>query len=210
MVPAPPDVAGQRPEPLLHRGNKAVERARLTDHRSHLRGRLRQHANLVFTIGAWFLGLNHQDPLQKPAIDQRHAQKRVVFLFARSTEVLESRMISHVVDGHWLHLLGYQPGEPLAQRHPQSADRTGMQAQSRREHHVRSIRLQQIGGAHIRPEPLGNQCHNIHQRIGWLATFRGEVRELFQGQNETGFGSFISGGHRWGLAFRIGLRRFRK
>ena len=118
-----------------------------------------------------------------------------------SVEVLEARMVHHIIDRNRLHLFRDQAGEPLAQGHAQRADRTGMQAQGRREHHVRAIRLEQVGRAHIRPEPFGNQCHNIHQRIGRLAALSSEIRKLFQRQNEGGFGCFICWGHRYGLPF---------
>ena len=83
MIPAPPHIAGEGPKPLLNGGNKAVERARLADYRSHLRGRLDEHADFVLAKDARFPGLNHEHALQKSAIDERDAEKRVVFLFAR-------------------------------------------------------------------------------------------------------------------------------
>ena len=39
-----------------------------------------------------FLGLHHQHALQHAAIDQRHAQERVVRLLARFAEIFEARM----------------------------------------------------------------------------------------------------------------------
>src|SRR4051812_15040207 len=43
LVPTPPEIPGQRPEPLLGGSDKAVESAGLADYRRHLGGCLRQH-----------------------------------------------------------------------------------------------------------------------------------------------------------------------
>src|SRR5260370_8369148 len=48
VVPAPPQIARQGPEPLLCRSDEAIESARLADYRRHLRGGLNQHPNLAF------------------------------------------------------------------------------------------------------------------------------------------------------------------
>ena len=70
MVPTPPEIARQRPQPLLQRCDKTIERAGLTDHRSDLGGSFRQHPNFVFAEGTRFNGLNHQNTLQHASIDQ--------------------------------------------------------------------------------------------------------------------------------------------
>ncbi len=144
VVPAPPNVAGQRPEPFLRRSNESVQRASLAHHRRHLVGRLHQHANFILPEDPRVLGLHNQNSLQDPAVDQRYAQERSVFFFPRFFEVLESRMILHVVHGHRQHLFRHQPGKPLAERHAQFADRSRVQPKCRRQHQVRSIRLKQI------------------------------------------------------------------
>jgi hypothetical protein len=73
VIPAPPQIAGERPEPLLHRRDEAIQRARFADHRRHLRGRFHQHLHFVVGEGARFDGLHHQHALQHALIDQRNA-----------------------------------------------------------------------------------------------------------------------------------------
>ena len=189
MVPAPPHIARQRPQPLLRRGDEAVQSARLADHRRHLAGRLHQHANLVFAKDARLLGLHHQHALQNAAIDQRNAQEGVVLLFARLPEVFEARMIAGVLHGHGQHLLGHQAGQALMQRHAQRADASRMQAEGRGQHQVGAVGFQQIGGADVGPEAPGDQRDHVHQRVGRLAALLGEVGDLLQRQNVTGISS---------------------
>ena len=75
VVPAPPEIARQRPQPFLRRSDETVERAGLADHRRDLRRRLRQHADFVFSKDARLDCLHDQHALQHAAIDERHAQK---------------------------------------------------------------------------------------------------------------------------------------
>ena len=73
---------GDGPKTLLGRGNETVQSARLADHGRDLVGCFGQHANFVFPKFSWLFCLHDEDPLQNAAVDQRHAQKRVVYLFA--------------------------------------------------------------------------------------------------------------------------------
>src|SRR5271165_5542133 len=99
MVPAPPEIARERPEALLRRSNEAVQGARFADYRCDLVRRFHQHADLRLAKGARVFGLNNEDPLQNAAVDERHAEKGMVDLFARFLEVLVARVIADVVDG---------------------------------------------------------------------------------------------------------------
>ena len=202
-VPTPPDVARQGPEPLLCRRNKTVQRARLADYRRHLAGRLRQHANFVFAEGPRFLRLNNQHSLQNAAIDQWHAQKRTVLFLTGPLEVLEARMASHVVNGYGNHLLRDQASQALVQWHAQRSDAARVKTKRGGQNQVRTIRLQQIGRAHVGSEPLGDQCHYVRERIGRLAPLRCKVRNLLQGEYEAGVGSFVGLAHKDKLAFRM-------
>ena len=47
LIPAPPQIAGERPELLLGRGDKAVERASFADDRRDLGGGFAQHLDFV-------------------------------------------------------------------------------------------------------------------------------------------------------------------
>jgi len=60
-------------------------------------------------------------------------------------------------------------------------DASRVKAKARRQHQVRSIRLQQIRRTDIGVETRGDQCHNIHEGIGRLASILGEVLDLFHG-----------------------------
>jgi hypothetical protein len=64
----------------------------------------------------------------------------------------------------------------------------GMQAERGGQHQVRPVRLQQIGRADVGLEPRGDQRHHIHQRVGRLAFFRRQVRNLLERQNKVGIG----------------------
>ena len=78
VIPAPPEIAGERPEAFLGGRDEAVERARLADDGRHLVGRFGQHADLVVAKDARLLGLHDQHALQDAAIDERHAEEGVV------------------------------------------------------------------------------------------------------------------------------------
>ena len=158
VVPAPPQVSRDGPQALLHRRDEAVQRARLADHRRHLRGRLHQHLHFIVGEGARFDGLHHQHALQDALIDQRNAAKRMVGFFARFAEILEARMADRVFHRHGPHLLGYQTRQTFCQRHAQSADALRAKPDGGGHHQVGPVRLQQIDGAHVGLEPPCDQA----------------------------------------------------
>ena len=86
----------------------------------------------------------------------------------------------HVLDGDWTHLLGHQTSQSFVDCHAKTADALAAQAERGREYEVGAIRFEQVRRAHVRPEAFGNQCHNVHQRLGRLATVAGEVCDFFQ------------------------------
>ena len=57
------------------------------------------------------------------------------------------------------------------------------QAQSRGQHQVGPVRLQQIRRAHIGLKPPRDQRHHVHQRFRGLAAFPREVADFLQSQN---------------------------
>ena len=79
-----------------------------------------------------------------------------------------------------------------------------MQAQRRRQHQVRAVRLQQIGRADIGPEPRRNQRHHVHQRLGRLAALLGQIGDLLQSQNMIGVSGFADRGHHYRLSISSG------
>src|ERR1035438_3163139 len=117
---------------------------------------------------------------------------------------VEARMVSNIIDVNRQYPFRDQAGESLVQRHAQCTYATRVQAERGRQNQVRSIRLKQISRADFGPEPLGDQCHQIHEGIGGLASLRGKVRDLLQSEYETCIGCFAGLGHRVSLASRIG------
>ena len=75
LIPTPPEIARQRPKPLLDGSDETRERARLADDRRHLGSRLRHHVDFVFVEAAVLDRLDDEDALQNTAIDERHAEK---------------------------------------------------------------------------------------------------------------------------------------
>ena len=145
MVPTPPEVSGQGPETLLGRSDKAVQHARLADHGRYLACSLDQHSNLILAKGPRILGLHDENTLQNSAINQGNAQERVVFLFSRLLEVLETRVTSGVADGHRHDLLRHQACQAFVERHTQCANAAWVEAKGCGQYQIRSIRLEQIG-----------------------------------------------------------------
>ncbi len=204
VVPAPPHVARQFPELLLRGRNKPVERPRLAHHGRNLGRRLHQHANFIVAKDSRVLGLHHQHALQNAAVDQRHAEKGVVLLFARFLEVFVAWMFARVGHCHWNQLFGDQAGKAFVQGHAQCADRSRVKAQRSGEHQIRPVRLQQVGRAHVGPEPRGDQGHHVHQRVGRLALLLRQVGDLLQRQNQIGISGFagVSRFADWGHRMR--------
>ena len=92
VVPAPPQVARQRPQPFLRGSDKAVQRARLADHRRDLGRGLYQHANFIVPKVA---RLRRSAPPARPAARRGRSRERPetidTMFFARFLEVLEAR-----------------------------------------------------------------------------------------------------------------------
>src|SRR5579863_5196887 len=61
VVPGPPEVARQSPEPFLRGSHETVEGASLTDYGRDFAGGFAQAANLIVAKHARFLGLNDED-----------------------------------------------------------------------------------------------------------------------------------------------------
>src|SRR5208282_2228508 len=111
-------------------------------------------------------------------------------------------MIADIGNGDGNKLFRDQAREALAERHAQGPDRARMQAKRRSQHEVRTVRLQQIGGADVRMEARSDQRHNVHQGVGWLAALFGEARNLFSGQDSTGLCRFVELSHTHSLALQ--------
>ena len=176
VIPAPPDVARERPEALLCRGDETVEGAGFADNRGDLVGGIGEHADFVVAEDAGFLGLHHENALQDAAIDEGHAEEGVVLLFAGVLEVFVAGVAAGVVDGDGTDLLGDQAGESLVERHAKRADAAGVEAERCGQNEVGAIGLKQIGGADVGAETRGDQRDHVHQRVGGFASILREAR----------------------------------
>ena len=150
LIPAPPEISSQRPQAFLSGSNEAVESSRLADDGRHLCCGLREHANFVVEKRPRGHRLNDENALQDAPINQRDSQERLIRLFAGLTEILEARMILDLLYGNRPHLFCNEPREAFMQAHPKCADTLRPKAKSSRQHEVRSVRLQQVGGTDIR------------------------------------------------------------
>jgi len=105
VIPTPPEVASQRPQPLLRRRDKAIQRARLAHHRRNLSRSFGQHFDFVFQKDARLFRLNHQHSLQHSAIDQRNSEKRLVSILAGLGKIFETRVAVSLLHRDWANLL---------------------------------------------------------------------------------------------------------
>ena len=122
MVPTPPQIAGQSPEPLLGRSNETAQGAGLAHDRSDLGGSLRQHLDLIFPKSLGFDPLHNENALQHASLNERDSEKRLVSIFARFREVLKAPVTFHLTYVYRAHLLGNQAGETLVYSHTKSAN----------------------------------------------------------------------------------------
>ncbi len=186
VIPAPPEVAGQGPEPLLDRRDETVEGAGFAHHVRHPVRGLGEQTNLIFREDSRLHGLDYQHALQHAAIDQRNSEERLVSIFAGFAEILETRMTPDLFDGHRADLFRDQADQSFIDRHAKSADGFMAKAQRSGQHEVGAIGFEQVGGANIGAKSPGNQGDNVHQGLGRLAGFRRQVRDFLPGQYMAG------------------------
>ena len=186
VVPTPPQVAGQRPEPLLHRRDKTVEGAGFAHYVRHPARRLGEQTNLIFREDSRLHGLNHQHTLQHAAINQGNSQERLVGIFAGFAEILEARMIPDLFHGHRADLFRDQADQSFIDCHAKLAHAFMAQTERRGQHEIGAVGLQQVGGANIRAKPSGDQRDHVHQGLGRLAGFRRQVRDFLPRQHIAG------------------------
>src|SRR5271166_4800197 len=89
VIPTPPQVTGQSPEPLPDGRDETVERTGFAHHmRNPIRG-LRQLTDFILRKDSRLYRLNHQDALQHTPINKGNAQEGMVGILARFGKVLE-------------------------------------------------------------------------------------------------------------------------
>ena len=76
----------------MGRGGREFKQVGVADERGDLGGHRDQHADFVLRKGARLHGLHHEDALQTAALHERHAEKRVIRVFAGLGKILETRM----------------------------------------------------------------------------------------------------------------------
>jgi hypothetical protein len=122
MVPAPPQVSGQRPEPFLCGRDKAIQSAGFAYRGRNLICGLREHSDFIFAKGPGRDGLYHQNSLENATVNQGNTEKRLVIVFAGLAEIFKAGMLVSVLFGHRTYLLCHQAGEPFMDTHAQSAN----------------------------------------------------------------------------------------
>ena len=190
FVPAPPEIARERRQPLMRGRDELPQRARFADDRGELGAGGHQHADDVLGEDARFLRLHDQHALQQAAVDHRDAEERVIRVFAGFIEILEARMPRGVFDDQRAELFADQSGEAFGEAHPDVADALGAEADGGGEHQRGAVRFQQIHGADVGREPALDQLDDVGQRLGGVAALRDEMADLFEGPEE---GSLLGG-----------------
>ena len=181
VVPAPPEVLGQRTQSLVRRRDEQSQRAGLADDRRQLQAGGLELAHGVGTERAWGERLHYQNALQQPAVDQRHAEKRLVRVLARLAEILEARVRRRVLDHLRQHLLADQADQALGEPHADLADALGAKPDRRRQHQRGAVRLEQIHRAHVSAEALLDQPDEVRESLSRVSAFGHQARDLVAG-----------------------------
>src|SRR5262249_61833279 len=122
---------------------------------------------MILSESARFYCLDDQHTLEQAAVDQRYSQERMIWVFARFSEVLESGMGGSVFDYHGLHLLGDEPDQPFVEPHPDLAYALGAKSNGGGQHEVWAVRLEQGAGAHVCFEALLHQHKDVVHGFRW-------------------------------------------
>ena len=181
-VPAPPQVRGERRQPPMRGREELAERAGLADDRRHLRARRREQADHVLAVRARLHRLQHQDALQQTAVDQRHAEERVIRVLTGFAEVLEARMARGVLH-HLRHkCFADEAGEAFREPHANPAHALRAQADRRGQHQRRSIGLEQVHRAHVAREALLDEADDVGERLGGITAVRHQPADFLERQ----------------------------
>ena len=92
-------------------------------------------------------------------------------------------MVFYLFHRNRTHPLGNQPRETFMDSHAEGANTLGAEPQSRGQHQIGPVRLQQISGTDIGLKPLGNQGDDVHQGLRRLATLSRQIGDFLEGQD---------------------------
>src|SRR5579871_5675265 len=130
-----------------------MERSSFADYRGNLSCRLGQHVYFVFAEDPCLDCLYHQYALQNTAFNQRHTQERLVRFFASLFEVLKPGMGLDLAHGDRTNLLCDQTRQAFVHGHPEVPDTLAAKSDRGGQYEICTVRLKQIGGTNICPEP---------------------------------------------------------
>ena len=198
LVPAPPQVAGQRRRRSCAGAmNCPRVRASLTTCESWCPAAL-----MAATIGRIERprvdGLHHQHALQHAAVDERDAEERAIGILAGFPEVLEARMRGRVVHDQRLQLLGDEADQAFVEPHADPADAVGSQADGGGEDQIRAVGAEQVDGADVGAEAALNELNDVGQRLGGVAGHRGEAADVVEAPGGRGRRKRGGVAHDWG------------
>ena len=66
---------------------------------------------------------------------------------------------------------------------PQGADALGPQADGGREDEIDAVGLEEVRRADFGSEPLRDEAHDVHERLGWVGAGIGKRAELVERQH---------------------------
>ena len=179
-VPAPPEILRQGAQPLVSRRDELSERSRFGDDRRQLRAGHRQQAHVLGPEGTGLDRLDDEHALQQSALDDRHAEKRAIRVFARFRKVLEAGMCGGIGDELRSEAFGDQTREPFRQAHPDAPDAFRAQADRRREHQVGAVGLQEIDRTDVGLESPLDQVDDVVQRLGRVPARRHQPADFLE------------------------------
>ena len=168
-------------------GDNLFDQLRLADQRRQLGGDSHQHARLVGGKGPRLARLHDEHALENAPLDQRHAQERVVGIFACFREKLEARVGKSVAHHQRSHFLRDQAGQPFVEPHAHVADALRLQADGGAEDKRAPFGPEHIHGANIRVKASLNEPDNIAERLARVVAMRDELADLLERQEQRTF-----------------------
>jgi hypothetical protein len=184
VVPAPPEVARDGRQPLMHRRHELSERAGVADDRGDLPAGGHEPPHVLLAEPAGFRRLHDEHALQDAAVRDRHAEKRAIGILARVLEILEPRMRARVLDDDRTNLLGDESDQPFGEPHAHAPDTVGPQANRAGQHQARTIGFEQVDGTDVGGKPAVNQVDDVGQRLGGVAVTRDQLRDVVGRQRQ--------------------------